>query len=539
MSDTPLAWYRPGKSAREFMDDHHFVRVLAGGRGSGKTWGCVCADIVRHCWDYAGAKCNLVRLTEASQEDSTIDTFWKFFEKLGELYQDRGLLFRAWNNGRSFRIPSRLAVERLNEASARLKQPADLAKWIDEEGARLCGMIEMRGIPDTITSDTKLRGMECSRMVFVEADQMTRAAFNLSLACLRWHGADPATCDELGFIKDQGAIIDTNPPGKNHWIAQMEAEQMALPPEKREMRFWHISTYENEANLPPHYIERQILLPYAKNPAMIERMLWGRYADAFDGSPVYYNFDQSLHVWEPKSDEERECGMPWPRGAAMVRGWDFGTCNFVCWMSYFSDGKSEKIQVMAEQYIEGSDTDRQGGDAVKLTNEMFPFWNDRDVCSAILDFCDPAGENSSYTASHNSAGQKTRNHVDILRTHGITPGSMLWQRGVSKGVAIINRFLAKRDATGRPCFLIDGHACPILKAALSGGYRYPQEGEPGFGGDEPLKGTSHQPFDYSHAADGMRYPLLNILKLMRGEVEQTNAPTFAKKRKNLNPTRKF
>lgn len=30
------SFYRPGKSIQEFHEDHHFVRVLIGGRGSGK-----------------------------------------------------------------------------------------------------------------------------------------------------------------------------------------------------------------------------------------------------------------------------------------------------------------------------------------------------------------------------------------------------------------------------------------------------------------------------------------------------------------------
>lgn len=547
MSQNPLQgaeWFKPGPSTLEFLKDHHFVRVLVGGRGSSKTFGGVCADLVNHCWEYAGAKCNIVRLTEASQKDSTVDTFWKFFAKMGELYQDRGLLFRAWNNGRTFRLPSALAVKRLNEVSQRLTSRADIVKWIEHEGAKLCGIIEMRGIPDKVTSESKFRGMECSRMVFVEADQMNRADFNLSLACLRWAGTDPETCNDQGFILDQGAIVDTNPPGKKHWIAQMEEEQMALPEEKREMRFWHISTYENEANLPPGYIERQILLPYANNPAMITRMLWGQYADAFDGNAVYYNFSQRNHVWMPKTEEDKEFGMAWPSGVEvyLIEGFDFGTCNATVWFAYWQEnGENEFIHVFAENYVEGSDTDRQGQQAIQIRKREFEFWNDRALCAGILSFCDPAGEDgSTYTASHNSAGQKTRNHADILRTHGIAPGSLLWQRGVQKGAAVINRFLQKKTKNGTSCFRIDGHRCPMLTAALSGGYRYPQSGEPGFGGEEPMKGTSHQETDYSHIADAFRYAALNVLKLMKAEFEQTKPPNFAQRNaRSLNPRRRL
>ena len=58
----------------------------------------------------------------------------------------------------------------------------------------------------------------------IEADQIDRKDFELSFACLRWKGADPATCDEKGFIIDQTIIVDTNPPSPSHWIAKMEKE---------------------------------------------------------------------------------------------------------------------------------------------------------------------------------------------------------------------------------------------------------------------------------------------------------------------------
>ena len=58
----------------------------------------------------------------------------------------------------------------------------------------------------------------------------------------------------------------------------------------------------------------------------------------------------------------------------------------------------------------------------------------------------------------------------------------------------------------------------MLYTASAGGYRYPVEGEPGFGGDEPLKGPKGGDFD--HVADASRYGKYNCLRLLRAEVEQ-------------------
>lgn len=519
----------PGPSIREFYDDQSLVRVLIGGRGSAKTFS-LADDISRHLWHSAGGKAIIARKTETSQADSTIGTFRQFFATNPELYGPSTFgLFRETNNGLKFLVPSRLAIEKLQETRQTLRSPKAIARWVEEVGIPLCGTIEMRGLPNITAGDSKLRGMECSYLAFVEADQIERRYFELALACLRWKGRDPLTCDDRGYIKDKSFVLDTNPPGTKHWIAQMEAEENAKPAEQRKMKFWHIATDENAHNLPANYIEDQIMLPYRKNPAMIQRMRYGQYADAFDGSPVFYNYDQTEHVG---------FDLPWIEGAYLVRGWDFGTCNAVVWLMYWMFEGTEYLHALHEQYLEGSDTDRQAALAVKTTASEFPFWNNRHVCAGLLDFVDPAGANSNYGLSHNANGQKVGSCVQILQTHGIHPGSLLWQRNVQIGVTLINRFLLKRDKRGQACFRIDTKHCPLLHAAFSGGYRYPSVGEPGYGKDEPLKGVHHGDMDYSHICDPLRYSALNTLKLLKNEYQQTKDPLFRQRAtQNYNPER--
>lgn len=502
--------------------------MLIGGRGSSKTT-AVAEDITGHIWQNAGAKAIVARQTEASQADSSIDTFWKYFEKLGPLYSAAGGvgLFKAWNNGRTFRIPSELAVKRYQEECAKMTSRAEIAHWIFTKGDKLCGRIEFRGLPDA--DKGKFRGMECSHFTIVEADQVAQKQFNLCLACLRWAGTDPTTCDDKGYIKDRCVILDTNPPGTKHWIAEFEKEEAAKPKENQTAEFWHIPTDENAHNLPDNYIEETIMVPYRKNPAMIKRMRYGQYADAFDGAAVFYNYDQVLNVGYD---------LPWTKGAYLVRGWDFGTFNMVVWLAYWKEREHEYIHAMAEQYLEGSDTDRQASNAVKLTEAEFPFWNNRTICSGVLDFCDPAGANSNFGLSHNSKGQKVGSCVEILRTYNIFPGTLLWNRSVAVGTTLINRFLEKRDDKGGACFVIDAKNCPTLHACFSGGYRFPAPGEPGYGKDEPLKGIHNGEMDYSHAADPLRYAGMNVLKLLKGEYEAARKPNFRQPARNINAARR-
>lgn len=477
-------------------------------------------DATRHSWLNAGAKCLFVRKTELSQVDSTVETMMQIFIELDEEWykETDDSLFRTWNDGRTVRLPSRLAVQHYVAARAKLKSKSERKAWLDSEGNRLCGFIEFRGLPHAGVAQSKLRGFECSFMALIEADQMEHQDFMLSLACLRWKGADPETCDENGFILDTGVVLDTNPPGPDHWIAKLEEQEALKPEAEREMRFWHISTYENEHNLPPDYIKRQILLPYAHNQPMIDRMLWGRYADAFSGSPVFHAFHPVDHVGE---------NLPWPIGAYLVRGFDFGTANDISFSAYWQVGGVEYWHVLSEQFLEGSDTDRQAQECVRKTNEEFPFWNDRSICAGIMDFCDPSGANSNFSTV------ATGSSVKILNTYGIYPGVHLLDRNVMWGCTLINRLLGKTDKEGQRCFRIDRIGAPRAFRAFAGGYRFPMEGEGGKP-DEPLKGVAHQIHDYSHSVDPIRYSIVNTMRLAREEAERALPPNFMNRIKNPN-----
>lgn len=529
-----LQYGEHGKSIQEFLGSPAFIRVLLGGRGVGKTR-ALAEDITAHLWQNAGGKAIVARQTEVSQGDSSIQTFWDYFESLGPLYQSAGIgLFKSWNNGRTFRVPSRLAIERMQVECAEMKTRAEIAHWILTKGDALCGRIEFRGLPDA--DKGKFRGMECSYFALVEADQVLEKQFNLSLACLRQKGVDPDTCDERGFIKDRCVVLDSNPPAESHWIAEFEKREEKKPAHDRIAQFWHISTYENEHNLPENYIRDTILLPYANNPAMIERMLWGRYADAFDGKPVIYAYQRGAHEWHPRYAGDR---MPWMRGGTCVVSQDYGTNNYSLISCLKTHNGYTYWHAMREIYLTESDTDRQALEVLRVLAEEFPFWNKQnDVCPQTLFFGDPAVRNSSFTKK--GAAQSP---LAVLHTHGIFPGYKIGA-GLVPSLAVVNRLMQQnhliKDKDGKERtmwhFRISTDGCPLLCRALRGEYRYPTKDEPGYGADLPLKGELCNHAD--HKVDGFRYGVLNVFGLDFEKHPEALMPKYAQ-HSNPEPARKI
>jgi len=100
-----------------------------------------------------------------------------------------------------------------------------------------------------------------------------------------------------------------------------------------------------------------------------------------------------------------------------------------------------------------------------------------------------------------------------MRTHNLNPGFQTRLKSLPITITICNRLLEQRDETGLPLFRIDRVRANKLYVSLLGGYRYPQEGEPGYNPDKqvPLKGPAAAGHD--HPPDAWRYSVLNCLRL--------------------------
>lgn len=485
------------------------MRCLIGGRGTGKTT-AIAVEALGHCMWNAGARVMILRKTQDSNDETTLKTFEEVFEQCG-MVEDETSLFKKIEGGRKFRVPSLLATQKYNEflkVGSRTK--SEKLQWIKAVGERLCGEIGFAGIPTAQFRATRLRGYECSLLIFVEADQLTDQDLKFGEACLRWKGADPKTCDSKGFIKDMSICLDTNPPGCGHWISELERKKCAdTDPERRkkwnqpgrvdcgpDLTFWHISTAENKHNLPERYVE-SLEERYADNPSLYERMLMGLYSDAEEGQRVLYSYQVAKHAF---------VDLPWPKGAYLLRGHDFGSTYASIWSAYWEEDGCEFIWDMLELFGEQSDTQSQARLVLELTNQYFPFWNERNICSGVLDFCDIAGNAKTGTGSS----------VEVFRTFEIYPGFS--RLGLQESIALYNRFLEKKDKHGNFCYRIDKEACPRLHRASAGGYRYPSDpSEAGYASGEPLKGYKGGNFD--HLVDASRYSKLGVLRLLRAAEE--------------------
>lgn len=501
-------WYKPGPSIAEFHRSKARIRVLVGARGSGKTTAAA-LEAIGHGMHNPGAKIYVLRKTQESNESTTQDTFEETFRKCG-LLETETSLFKKIEGGKFFRIPSVEAVKLYNALLATKPTKGQVKQWLESVGNQYCSFIHFSGVPDASKRDTRFRGYECSMLIFVEADQLAEEDLLMAMFCLRWKNARGE------FIADTCCILDTNPPGPKHWIALREFTAVAQA--LKDEQFWHIPMEENAHNLPPNYVADAKRL-YASRPAMYKRMILGQYAEAFDGEPVLWAF----------SEEHAYDGLPWPRGAYLIRGWDFGTSQAIIWSAYWAEGADEYWWDLQEFFATCSDLERQCRECWRITREQFPFWNDRSVCAGVFDACDPAG---------NARTDKGRN-IDVLNTNGIRNVRFSTKyRSLQLTLSAYNRLLEKKDRFGRHVYRICRSGCPVLYSASAGGYRYPQVGEPGYNTGEPGKGPDFGDFD--HVADASRYAKINFLKLMVVEMEALKSPTGRMiQNTNINPARSW
>lgn len=523
-SEDKPEWYNPGPSCTAFHNSPAKVRVLIGGRGSGKTT-TVAVECVRHCIHYTGAKVLCVRKTQVANDDTSLETFNGVYDKFGfKVDLDEELsLFRKWNGGLTVRIPSTEAMQAYNDfRNEGMKTRQEIMAWIRNTGDRMCSYIEFRGLKDEDKAEGQLRGYECSMFVMVEADLLQEADLELARGCLRWrdyHG---------NFIADYAIILDTNPPSPRHWIAKYEARviKRKVAGDPMSVEFWHIKTEENRQNLRPGYIE-DLEEQYEDKPAHRRRYLLGEYAELFDGSPVYHNYREEKHAFED---------IPWPRGAYLVRGWDFGSTHSNVFSAYWRMDFNVKGNVIPVEYwfdlfeyfAEMSDVERQCEAVTDITAREFPFWNDRSICSGVLDFCDPAGAQKGDKGSS----------IEVLNKNGFWPLYQTAVRSLDTTIAVGNRLLKSKDPNGRYVYAVDKKNCPRVHTAMLGEYRYPLPGEAGYVLGQPLKGPTCNGAD--HIADAWRYPKINCLRLAKRVFEELKPKTgiLAGRANKINPKRK-
>jgi len=267
----------------------------------------------------------------------------------------------------------------------------------------------------------------------------------------------------------------------------------------------------------PHITQDKIDRIIAKHGAsspFARSSLHGEFLESWDGKPVYYAYNQDIHEGED---------LPWPIGAYLAIGSDVGTHAATTWSAYWKENGIEYWHVLYEFYANGFDADRHAREIIRITENEFPFHNDRGVCSGVLHYVDPAAANSSYTRQINVDGKDVKESaLNIFRTYGIYPGFTTTGRGLQETIAIVNRLMDARDPAGVPTFRVDSKSCPRLARGFRGGYRWP-EGTDKTEQNLPLKGIACDHLD--HVQDGFRYSVINTLRLTKTNAERTAPAT--------------
>ena len=217
------------------------------------------------------------------------------------------------------------------------------------------------------------------------------------------------------------------------------------------------------------------------------------------GKRVFPQFSETLH------------GRPLEHRARKViyRAWDFGWLTPACVLAQIDP--KDRLIVLREIVGREETTKAFAQRVIARCAEWYPMRS-----AGYEDFCDPAGQQASSTASEHSEVRD----VEVLNGLGIYPR---WQYGWSRkdGRSLIHQLLAVRVDDTPSCY-VDGAQCPTLLQAFLGKYVYPPK-RGGQSHDEPDE-TNHPWSDVMACLRYMATGLYSALGLRRGSGLMPAAP---------------
>ncbi len=168
------------------------------------------------------------------------------------------------------------------------------------------------------------------------------------------------------------------------------------------------------------------------------------------GARVYPQFTQSDHCEDNKYKSRKK----------IYRAWDFGWITPACLIAQIDS--QDRLRIMYEVVGKQQITKDFAADVIQFCTEKFGTHY-----GGYQDFCDPAGQHASSTASEKSEVRD----VEILQGLGIFP---TWDYGWSRkdGRSLIHQLLSLR-IDGTPSMYIGASGCPVLLQGFLGKYVYP------------------------------------------------------------------
>lgn len=324
--------------------------------------------------------------------------------------------------------------------------------WVRPAGDGEPSQITFTGLKDDIV------GVEADWWIIDEANEVEEVRVHQVNARLR-----NLVGRKYGFMLGMAY----NPPVKTHWLYEACTGFNHQDKKVREpwVKLFKPQSRENIRNLPENYYE---ILASTLPEDQRQRYVDGEWGTTFEGTPVYREFLYDTHARELQFDPY----MP------LLRFWDFGYRHPCCiWAQIDEEGR---LLVLREKLGSNVEIIPFIDECKSLTATRFQGAND------ILDFGDPAARQKKDTGSTLAE----LNKAGILLRYRVTR--------IDEGVRLL-RMRFEKLIRNKPAIMIDKRGCPIILAALRGGYRMDDMGL------KPVKDGY-----YDHLMDALRYGAVNV-----------------------------
>lgn len=445
--------YFPSSTGSKLHACDDQVRAIMGPFGSGKSVTC-CVELFIRAHKQQPDQDNIrktrwviIRNTYRQLLDTTMVTFFEWFPKsIGE-WQAGNMKFVV-----KCKLPDSTYLETEFIFRA-LDKPDDVAKLLSLEitGAFLN---EVREIPRVI------------------ADAVTgRLRYPKTVK-------DPVTKEVLFGPTWTGVIMDTNPPDSDHWFYKVFEEEKPEGYSLFKQPSGISQEAENLDNLRDGYYTDMMR---GKTLEWINIYVHGLYGFVSDDQPIYPEYNDNLH-FTPNP-------INLSKSYQLYVGIDFGLTPAAVVAVKLPSGQIIAIDELV--------TFNMGAASFgKLLHEKLSSYSYKDF-SLIEIYGDPAGEQRSQTDE-------------------MTPFLVLANEGLSVWPTFTNDFTIRRESVarllttlsfdGKPSLVISS-GCPMLRKAMSGGYKYKRMqvvGDDRFQ-DKPDKNQ------YSHVAEALQYLILGAI----------------------------
>ena len=436
-----------------------FGRIIAGPVGSGKTTACI-FELFRRSYEQAPAP------------DGYRYTRWAILRQTLKQLKDTVLKdILSWFKG--------AATYKVSENCVHIEVGDMRSEWLllpleePEDQRRLLSM--------------QLTGAWVSEAIEVNVDLLDAIAGR----CGRYPSGPTGNPSWFGIICDTNMPTEgsnwheflTNPPAD--WQPFFQPSGLS---EDAENLQWLLQTEETLKLPEDHpariargrsYYER---LSLGKNTDWIKRYVKAEYGNDPSGTAVFREtFVYAFHVI--KRDKDGVGGIVPVRNSPLLVGQDFGRdpCAAICQIDAHG-----RFLVLGECVVEDM------GLEFALTRHLRPLlMNPRYIGHPVVIIGDPAGiaKDSLYDVTS----------FDVLKANGFIAYPAPTNDPEARIGAVEGFLLQQRQ--GGPAFMVDGEHCPVITAALNGGYRFGRN-QAGVRKPSPDKNK------FSHVMDALQYAAL-------------------------------